>query len=69
MKKKPQKQGRKQAQKQVLATDPTQLLLPMVVGILATKQNLEAWVHEQGMAVLRQLFSTDAEQIAGKKAL
>ena len=56
------KQGRRQE-----PMTPYQLLQPMLAGMLATKENLEAWVHQQGLAVLSEVFGTDAERIAGPK--
>ena len=44
-----------------------QLLLPMVQGLLETKANLLAWVHERGLEALAELFRSEAEQLAGPK--
>lgn len=44
-----------------------QLLLPMVQGLLETKTNLMAWVHERGLEALAELFRCEAEQLAGPK--
>jgi transposase-like protein len=44
-----------------------QLLLPMVQGLLETKANLMAWVHERGLEALAELFRCEAEQLAGPK--
>lgn len=49
--------------------DPSvsQILLPMVVGMVATKQELESWVVHHGLETLRQVFLDDAEEIVGPK--
>jgi transposase-like protein len=44
-----------------------QVLLPMVQGLLETKANLMAWVHERGLEALAELFRSEAEQLAGPK--
>jgi len=66
MKKKAKKCTGKQA-RTLEPINPHQLLLPMLAGMLTTKEALEAWVHQQGLAVLREVFGTDAERIAGPK--
>jgi transposase-like protein len=48
-------------------TQAAQMLLPMVAGMVATRQELEAWVHQQGLKALDELFRVEAEQIAGPK--
>jgi transposase-like protein len=48
-------------------TGVPQLLLPMVQGLLETKANLMAWVHERGLEALAGLFQSEAEQLAGAK--
>ena len=67
MKKKAKKHAGKQAKKAVHPLTPHQLMLPMLVGMAATKQNLEAWVHQQGLAVLQEMFGADAEEMVGPK--
>jgi putative transposase len=44
-----------------------QLLLPMVAGMVATKQELETWVHQRGLQALDELFRAEAAQLAGPK--
>jgi len=44
-----------------------QMLLPMVAGMVATKQQLETWVHQQGLRALDELFRAEAAEIAGPK--
>lgn len=44
-----------------------QLLLPMVAGMAAAKQNLMEWVKEVGLEALKVLFEADATLIAGPK--
>ena len=45
----------------------SQMLLPMVAGIAATKTELTSWIHEQGMEALHELLHGDAEELAGEK--
>ena len=44
-----------------------QLLLGMVAGMSAAKQDLMQWVQELGMAALQEVFEADAVAIAGSK--
>ena len=44
-----------------------QLLLGMVAGMAAAKQDLMAWVQEVGLAALEEVFEADATVIAGPK--
>lgn len=44
-----------------------QLLLPMLVGMAATKKDLMEWVHEVGLGALSEIFREDAAAIAGPK--
>lgn len=44
-----------------------QLLMPMVAGMAAAKQDLMAWVQEIGLEALREVFEGDATAIAGPK--
>lgn len=44
-----------------------QLVLPLVVGIEATKEGLLSFVHQVGMAALNELLARDAAAIAGPK--
>ena len=45
----------------------SQILLPMIAGIAATKAYLTEWVYEQGLTALHLLLREDAEEIAGPK--
>ena len=45
----------------------SQILLPMIAGIAATKADLTEWVYEQGLTALHLLLREDAEKIAGPK--
>ena len=44
-----------------------QLLMPMVAGMAATKQDLMGWVNEVGLEALQAVFEADATAIAGPK--
>jgi putative transposase len=44
-----------------------QVLLPMVTGMVTTKQDLMIWVQQRGLDALDELFRRDAEQLAGPK--
>lgn len=44
-----------------------QLLLPMVVGMAATRKDLMDWVHEVGLGALSEVFREEAAAIAGAK--
>ena len=44
-----------------------QLLLPMVSGMAAAKQDLMEWVQEVGLAALEEVFESDAEALTGPK--
>ena len=46
----------------------SQILLPMIAGIAATKADLTEWVYEQGLTALHLLLREDAEEIAGPRA-
>ena len=39
----------------------------MIAGIAATKADLTEWVYEQGLTVLHELLSKDAEEVVGPK--
>jgi transposase-like protein len=43
------------------------VLMPMVVGLVATRQNLMTWVHQRGLEALDEVFCADAEHLAGPK--
>jgi putative transposase len=44
-----------------------QVLLPMVTGMVTTRQDLMTWVHQRGLDALDELFRADAEALAGPK--
>jgi putative transposase len=44
-----------------------QRVLPLVAGIVATKQGLLEWVHDFGLRALDELMRDDAARIAGEK--
>ena len=44
-----------------------QLLLPLVAGMVRSKQALMQWVHQVGLMALGEVFEHDAEQLAGPK--
>lgn len=79
MKKKAVKERRKQGvtsgerRKQGLAehlamtTVMQQLVLPLLVGVEATKNGLLAFVHQMGLLAMQELFAVEATAIAGPK--
>jgi transposase-like protein len=44
-----------------------QLLMPMVAGMAAAKQDLMAWVQDVGIEALKEVFEADATALAGPK--
>ena len=44
-----------------------QLLMPMVAGMAATKQDLMSWVQDVGLEALKKMFEADAIVLAGPK--
>jgi putative transposase len=44
-----------------------QLVLPMIEGIVRSKQSLLEWVHQVGLSALGELFEHDVERMAGPK--
>lgn len=69
MRRRAERAGRKQAPKteQTVLGGVRQLLLPMVAGMVAAKQDLMSWVHQVGLAALKEILAADAERIAGPK--
>jgi putative transposase len=58
----------KQANRELATTEAMrQMLLPLVAGIAATKQDLISWVHDLGLQALDELLRVDAERIVGPK--
>jgi putative transposase len=50
-----------------VATMVQQLVLPLLVGIEATKKGLLGFVHQMGLMALRELLTLEAAEIAGPK--
>jgi putative transposase len=69
MRKTAKKQRGKQAENAtpVPTVSLTQALLPMVTGLVATRQDLMTWVHQRGLDALDEVFRADAEALAGPK--
>lgn len=67
MKIRARKRDRKQEQTLTALGKLRQLLMPMVAGMAATKQDLVAWVQEIGLEALKEVFEADATTIAGPK--
>lgn len=44
-----------------------QVLMPMVTGLVTTRQGLMTWVQQRGLDALDELFGADAEALAGPK--
>ena len=44
-----------------------QMVMPMITGILRTKQSLFGFVQEAGLLALLEIFNQDTEKMAGKK--
>jgi len=44
-----------------------QLMLPMISGVLATKEALFGLVQQSGLLVMREVFAEEAEKVAGPK--
>jgi transposase-like protein len=44
-----------------------QVLLPMVTGLVTTRQGLMTWVQQRGLDALDELFGADAAALAGPK--
>ena len=44
-----------------------QMIMPMITGILRTKQSMFSFVQEAGLAALMEIFGQDADQMAGQK--
>lgn len=67
MKSRAEKRGQKQEQAPTALGRLRQLLMPMVAGMAAAKQDLMAWVQEVGLEALKEVFEGDATAIAGPK--
>jgi hypothetical protein len=67
MKKTAEKPRGTQAAKTMLAPTASlvQVLLPMVTGMVATRQDLMTWVQQRGLDALDELFRADAAVLAG----
>lgn len=49
------------------AASLVQVLLPMVTGMLTTREDLMTWVQQRGLDALDDVFRADAEALAGPK--
>jgi putative transposase len=49
------------------AASLVQVLMPMVTGLVATRQDLMTWVQQRGLDALDEVFRADAEALAGPK--
>jgi transposase-like protein len=67
MKIRAKKRVREQALEPTALGKLRQLLMPMVAGMAAAKQDLMTWVQELGIEALRELFEADAATLAGPK--
>jgi putative transposase len=63
------KTAERQRGKQVESAAPSlvQVLLPMVTGLVTTRQDLMTWVHQRGLDALDEVFRADAEALVGPK--
>lgn len=68
MKKKTGKRVGRQEQKPSTEELMKQLLLPMVVGVVSTRNDLMSWVHDRGLDAMDEVFRADAERLVGKKS-
>jgi putative transposase len=50
-----------------LGAEVRQMLMPLVSGVITTRQELLAWVHERGLRALDELLCNEAELLAGAK--
>lgn len=66
MRRRTEKRGRKQVG-QVGKEGVGQLLLPMLRGMIATKEHLLDWVREAGFFALDEILRMDAEGVAGTR--
>jgi hypothetical protein len=66
MTKRAERHGRTQAENAIAAA-LAHLVEPMLAGMAGTRQHLLAWVHEQGLAALDELFREEAVALAGPK--
>ncbi len=46
-----------------------ELMVPMVAGLAATKQELVRWVHEVGLLALQERLEWEAEELTGPKGV
>src|SRR2546430_15783853 len=52
---------------QTVATMMQQLVLPLIVGVEATRKGLFSFVHQMGMVAVNELLAMEASAIAGPK--
>lgn len=50
-----------------MTTVMQQLVLPLLIGVEATKNGLLAFVHQMGLLAMQELFAVEATAIAGPK--
>ena len=75
MRRRPEGRARKQAKSEWFAGQAEraarevlrQLMLPLVAGVLATKEALFGLVQQSGLAVMQEVFAEDAAKVAGAK--
>lgn len=67
MRSRAEKRDQKQAPVLTAQGKLAQLLMPMVAGMAAAKQDLMEWVQEVGLEALKEVFEADATAIAGPK--
>lgn len=68
MRRRPEGRDRKQAKSEWGARRALrQLMLPMISGVLATKEALFGLVQQSGLLVMREVLAEDAEKVAGPK--
>lgn len=67
MRSRAEKRDQKQAPVLTALGNLRQLLMPMVAGMAAAKQDLMEWVQEVGLEALKEVFESDAIAIAGPK--
>lgn len=50
-----------------LPPELAQMLMPLVMGVIETKQTLHSWVLSLGIVVMQQMFNAEAERVVGPK--
>jgi putative transposase len=68
MRRRPEGRAGRQAKSEWTARQALrQLMLPMIAGVLATKEALFGLVQQSGLFVMQEVFAEDAEKAAGPK--